>query len=324
MQKIFFTILAAILLLTIAGILIFHVFLGLTWIESVYFVITTITTVGYGDINLKDSSPYLMIFGNFLMVAGAVSMAVIFGIVTDFVLKSRLREFIRGRRLSMKKHVILCGLGNIGIRVLEQLSSLEEDVIVVEKDDTGRFINTVRNKKIPVIIGDIRHSDTLVQANVKDARCLIAISDDDLANLEAALNARAANENIHVVLRLFDQNLAEKVKSGFNIQNAFSTSSLSAPAFAMSAFHPSVISSVKIGEDLFLNIELQINDGSRLSSMTIAQLNKKHRISVLAHQNPSGVRRLHPPVSTELKFGDKLFLTAQPNVCKKLYEMNNC
>lgn len=75
--------------------------------------------------------------------------------------------------------------------------------------------------------------ETLDQAYVSDAKCLIAVSNDDLANLEAALTARKANKDIHIVLRVLDHNLAEKIQSGFGIESSFSPSALAAPAFAM-------------------------------------------------------------------------------------------
>jgi voltage-gated potassium channel len=111
--------------LMVAGVVIFHYFLGLSWIDSIYFVVTTMTTVGYGDFNLQDASPAIKLFGIFLMVSGAASMAATFGILTDLLLPIQLREILGRRRRRMAKHIILCGLGHLGMRVLENLGSKE-------------------------------------------------------------------------------------------------------------------------------------------------------------------------------------------------------
>ena len=138
----------------------------------------------------------------------------------------------------MRNHVVLCGLGNIGFRVLEHLRKLGEIVIIVEKHEDGNFVKQAKAMKVPVVIGDIRFSSVLEDVNIVEAKCLIAATDDDLANLDAALTARAARDDIRVVLRMFDQELAEKVRDGFGIETAFSTSALAAPAFAMAAVDP--------------------------------------------------------------------------------------
>ena len=222
-------------LLLLTGVVIFHVGLEISWIESVNFVIATMTTVGYGDFNLKDDGPALKIFGSLMMLAGA---AAIFGIITDLLLSSRLQEFLTPRRRHMRNHVVLCGLGNIGFRVLEHLRKLGETVIIVEKHEDGNFVKQAKAMKVPVVIGDIRFSSVLEDVNIVEAKCLIAATDDDLANLDAALTARAARDDIRVVLRMFDQELAKKVRDGFGIETAFSTSALAAPAFAMAAVDP--------------------------------------------------------------------------------------
>ncbi len=60
-------------------------------------------------------------------------------------------------------------------------------------------------------------------------------TDDQLANLEIALDAREINPGIKVVMRMFDVEFARKVEKGFGIHTAFSCSALTAPIFAAAA-----------------------------------------------------------------------------------------
>jgi Trk K+ transport system NAD-binding subunit len=310
MRKALFAVLIAAAGLMVIGVIVFRYSLELSWIDSIYFVITTVTTVGYGDISLKEAPDIVKIFGNVLMIVGAASMAASFGIITDYLLKVHLQEIFGRRRKKMKNHMVLCGLGNVGFRVLEQLRKLDKEIVVVEKNEDCSFLSSARSLGAKVILGDIRLNETLEQANIKDAICLIAVSDEDLANLEAVMNAREINKDIRVVLRMFDQNLANKVQNSFNIETAFSTSALAAPAVAMAAVDPAVISSFYVGDDLMLNLQLEIQEGSSLASMTVAQLEEKGGVSVITHESAKTKKRsFHPSDPLQLEAGDKIVVT---------------
>jgi Trk K+ transport system NAD-binding subunit len=309
-------------LVLVTGVVVFHVSLELTWIESIYFVVATMTTVGYGDYNLQHASPVLQIFGSGMMIAGAASMAATFGIITDFLLRSRLQEFLTPRRRHMRNHVVLCGLGNVGFRVLEHLHRLGETVVVVEKHAESAFVDQAKAMKVPVVIGDVRFSSVLKDVNIEEAKCLIAATDDDLANLDAALSAREVRNDMRVVLRMFDQELAKKIRDAFNIQTAFSTSALAAPAFAMAAVDPCVIGSFYIEKDLMLNLQITVAQGTQLDEMTTGELDDGNA-SVLAHTDgDSGQRRLHPQGDVTIRAGDTIVVALTPDCMERLKQMN--
>jgi voltage-gated potassium channel len=104
---------------------------------------------------------------------------------------------------------------------------------------------------------------------VERARSIVCATDDDLANLNVALDARKLRAGIRVVMRLFDDDLVEKVRSSFEAQ-AFSTSALAAPALAMAALDPSIKNSFQVGGRLMVVAELSVQ-GS-LSGRSVAQL----------------------------------------------------
>ena len=223
----------------------------------------------------------------------------------------------------MRDHIVLCGLGNVGYRVLEHLKRLGEEVVVVEMKEECRFADDARNMGVPVVTGDIRLLSTLKKADIKKARCLIAVSDEDMANLEAALSARSVNEEIRIVMRIFDHNLANKLRSGFGIETAFSTSALAAPAFAMAAVDPSIIGSFYVGEDLMLNLEITVRDGSRLNGMTTEELQNLGEVSILVYESVLEAKRvIHPSGSIKLNPGDKLFISTVPHFVSKIHELN--
>ena len=106
---------------------------------------------------------------------------------------------------TMEDHIVVCGLGNVGIRVVQHLRRMNEEVVCIESDGEGRFLQEVEGAQVPVLIGDCRVVKTLEGANIDKAKAVICVTNNDLTNLEAALTARELNPKIRVVMRMFDQ-----------------------------------------------------------------------------------------------------------------------
>ena len=189
------------------------------------------------------------------------------------------KEWISVLASTMKGHVVLCGLGHVGYRVLGQLRALGIPHVVIEQAEQGNFLKLARNEGTPVIHDDARSVEVLKAANIEQAQAVVCCTNDDLANLDVALDARRLNPTIRVVLRMFDDNLARKIEGAFGIQVAFSTSALSAPAFAMAALDPSILHGFYVGERLYVVARLVI--GAELAGTTLEQLHDRRAISVL-------------------------------------------
>jgi Trk K+ transport system NAD-binding subunit len=305
------------------GTVVFRFSLGLTWLDSIYFVVTTITTVGYGDVNLLAAPPAVKLFGILLMISGAASVAATFGLVADAIVDARLQTMMGRRNKPMRDHIVLCGLGKVGIRTLRLLRETGRAVIVVEREPDGRFIDDARALGVRVIHGDMRATSILDQASIRDAACVVAVSSDDLANLEAVLQAKAVNPAIRVVLRLFDPNLAEKVESTMGLGSVFSTSHLAAPAFAMAAVDPGIVGSFYVGSELVYTVHAQVGDGCSLVGRTIADVADDVGLSVLAMTRGGAPPTLHPSPSGVLFAGDRLTVALTADRLPKLRSLTH-
>ena len=131
-----------------------------------------------------------------------------------------------------RDHVVLCGIGHLGMRTLQQLVAAGQTVVAIEKDASCRFLAEARLTGCPLLLRDARDDQALVEAGIERARVIIIATSDDMANLEIALDARRFNPKIRVLMRLFDQRLADKLKTVGLIDEAFSTSALAAPIVA--------------------------------------------------------------------------------------------
>ena len=207
---------------------------------------------------------------------------------------------------TMKDHVIVCGAGRVGFRIFEQLNKLGVPMVMIERDDAAPFMATIREAGVPVLVADVRNAGTLQQANVQAARALICGTDDDLVNLNIALDARKLQPGIRVVMRLFDEDLAAKIKSAFEI-DAFSTQALAAPALAVAALDDSIRNSFEVGGRLMVVAELAVD---QLAGRTVAALRDLYGVLVLHLVKTTGVSLWDPAGSMRLDSGDRVTVQA--------------
>ncbi len=234
-QRILLGVIGYLVFVVICASLYFHLRLGMSALDALYFVITTITSVGFGDFSLRDADALSKVIGILLMLSGVGITAVFFALITNSLVARQL-AFEQGRvRQRVSDHTIVCGLGIIGLRVAEKLQQLGVPVVCVEKDEDNRFLTEARGRGIPVVIGNALQEQTLRYANIKQARSLVVCSNPDHLNLEIALNARSLRKEIPIVLRMFDPDLARRVVQHFRLDTTFSSAALVAPFFAAQA-----------------------------------------------------------------------------------------
>jgi voltage-gated potassium channel len=149
------------------------------------------------------------------------------------------REWTRVMASTYRDHVIVCGFGHLGFRIVGQLLERGEAVVVIERDANCPFLGWAREHRVPVLLQDMRDDQSLQDAGIAHARAIVIASDDDLANIEVALDSRRLNSQVRVVLRFFDQRIADKFKDAGFIDDAFSSAALAAPAVATLAMRRS-------------------------------------------------------------------------------------
>lgn len=218
-------------------------------------------------------------------------------------------------------HVVLCGLGRVGRRTLEQLLALEEDVVVLEKNAENINLTFAKKHGVPVMIGSGREEGILDDLNVAEAKSIICATDNDLVNLETALDARKIKPDIRVVLRMFDQEMASKVREAFDISLAFSTAAQAAPLFATSSSDRSIVNSFYVGDQLLVVARLRVNQESELIGQTIREIGGSKHVFFLTHTR-GGVDNHYPNGDVDFRSGDQLIVQAEPAVLKQMHEWN--
>jgi voltage-gated potassium channel len=218
-------------------------------------------------------------------------------------------------------HVIICGMGKVGFRVALELMKLNRDVVAIEANPEGRFLEKTRALGIPVIIADARRSENLLKAGVDKADAVIPCTENELTNLDIALDVREINPDAKIVMRMFDPELAQRVEKGFGIHTAFSVSALAAPTFAAASMRVNVRSSFYVGDQLLNISEITIQPGATVEDWSIEKLEHNLDLSVISYIEGS-LTHLHPEPGLLLTPGSQLLVLATLETLQKLGDLN--
>jgi voltage-gated potassium channel len=218
-------------------------------------------------------------------------------------------------------HVVVCGLGHVGFRVLRQLLEFGQEVVAIEQDTRVAFIERAQRAGAPVVAGDATDLEVLRQAGTERAQAIVVATNNDLVNLEVVVNARQLNPGIRVVLRMFDADLAEKMGSVLGVQMALSASAIAAPAFATAAIHSGVTHSFFLEGELLNVSEVVVRPAGQLAGWTVQRLEDELDLSVVFHQRGEN-RDMRPPDSLQLQGGDKVVVFATLEQLGQLERLN--
>lgn len=255
------------------------------------------------------------IFGVFLLAEGVFALG-----LTMFDKSRNQEKWMQILATSTRDHVVLCGLGNVGFRVLESLHGMGERVFIVEIDPDAPLLERAREMGAEVLIGDARSDHVLQSLNLAGARAVIVATDNDLANLEIAMDVHEHHKGVPVVMRLFDQRLARKVQSTLGITATFSTSKLAAPLLATAALDPSAVGHHQVGETDLVVLELRVGPGSAFDGASIATLRDEHGVVVVAIESDGWVT--DAATTTTLAGGQRMRVMVPGARVKEMHRLN--
>ena len=230
--------------------------LDLSYLDAMYFVWSTVTTVGYGDIALRDAPAAVKIVDMLLMVVGAAFLAVLFGLFTDRVVKRRL-DIASGRvRVRRGGHIVLAGGGNVGFRVADRLRGAGHRVVVIERDGDNKNLDALRSSGHQVIVADAARDAILDLANVDAAVAVLCLTESDAVNFQIALLVGARAAGVPVVLRVVSPELSAHVS-----QHGHAVA-ISPVAIAAAAFADAALERVRLKPDTTFPIATEMKDCS--------------------------------------------------------------
>jgi Trk K+ transport system NAD-binding subunit len=232
--------------------------------------------------------------------------------VVEGIVNARLALSDDRRRRPYSDHIVLVGLGTVGTRVLRQLTDLGLEVVAIDRNSDARGARAAEQLGVPLIVGDAGREETLRAASIETCKALVVLSTDDVTNLKAALNARAARPDVRVVLRLFDSDFAGRVQTAFNMDISRSVSRLVAPAFAAAMLDRDVVVTIPVDRHALLVASVQVLAGSPLERAALRTADRPLSVRVIGLSAPdSEWVDWSPDLAHELVAGDRILVVAR-------------
>ncbi|MHC1741483.1 MAG: TrkA family potassium uptake protein [Syntrophobacteraceae bacterium] len=210
MRKIFFsgtlrnvTLLVILLLCLVSlGTAGYMILEGFSFIDGLYMTVITLSTVGFGETHPLSSSGRLFTIGLILVGAGFVAYHLSY--FSQLLLDGNLMEMYRRRRLNrtlerVSQHYIICGYGQMGQIIQEELSRSGVPLVIIEKDATNA--QKLQEKGLPFLLADATEEDNLLAAGASRAQGLISVVARDADNVFIVLTSRDLNKELQILAR---------------------------------------------------------------------------------------------------------------------------
>lgn len=217
-QKYVTTGLIIIIILFIYGVVGSYFIMKLNFIDSVYYSVITMATVGYGDYIPKTGIQKM--FATTLALSGVALLAYVFNtLLTNF--QERLILFSKGVRKmklieKMKDYYIICGYGRVGKVVLNELIERNQNVVIIEKNE--EIVEKIEETDSLIALHEDATDNDLISKLAGDkCRSVILCTGEDVINIFIALTIRETNPDTWIVSRASKiENISRLKKAGAN------------------------------------------------------------------------------------------------------------
>ena len=190
--------------------------IGGTWLDAIFMTVTTITTIGYGEVKPLDEAGRIFTMG--IAVAGIGAFFYTFSVVLDHLVETGVAD-PRGRRrmerriAELEGHVIVAGLGRVGRQAAAELA--EAGTPFVALDPGPAAARLAEDRGYLLLAGDATEDPVLERAGVRRARGLIATTGNDATNMYIVLSARVLNPALRIVARASEEaSVAKLTRAG--------------------------------------------------------------------------------------------------------------
>jgi voltage-gated potassium channel len=292
--------------------------------DSFYMTVITITTVGFGEIHPLSSVG--RIFTSFLILGTFGTFAYLISTITSLIASGELGRNIKKYKLIdqinvMENHVVVCGLGRVGIQVANDLKFAGFQVIVIEEKTEGKqdLLNS-----FPSVSGDATRDEVLNQANIEKARSLIACLPNDADNLFIVLTAKAINPNLQIISRASQRSSVAKIKMA-GAHHVIMPDSIGGTHMASIVSTPEVI-------EFLDQIRLEGQHGANIEGISFDQLPEKYRgktlleldlkkqtgATIVGFKSNDGSYAINPEESTRIEEKSTLFVLGNAQQIKNV------
>ncbi len=292
------------------------------WNKLFFMTAITLSTVGYGDVLNVEQSAVGTIFTMILMLVGLSIVLYSVSAITATFIEGNLGKLIKLKALyrriaKMKDHYILCGAGQTGSHVMNEMINTKQSFVLIEMDT--EIINTLNDTypNILIIEGDATSESILELANIGSAKGIVATLPNDKDNLFLVLTARMMNRKLKIAAKAVDLSIVSKLKrAGANY--VVTPNFIGGMRMASEMLRPNVVSfldKMLRGKDKTIRLsEVTVTQNSSVLNKTLSdiKIHEKFGVNIIAMNNSQEQKDFvyNPPLDTILEVGNTLLFIA--------------
>jgi voltage-gated potassium channel len=285
-----------------------------TWIEATWFVIISLSSVGYGE--NSQFPPGLQLFTICLLIVGITTLAYTFGGFLQFLLAGELESILGRERMTREinqlgGHTIVCGFGRIGEILAADLHRHGQPFVLIEQD-VEKF-NEAQSIGYLCVHGDATEDELLLAAGVHRAKALITGLPTDAANVFITLTARNLNRDLQIIARAEHPTTERKLRQA-GANRVVMPATIGAQQMSRMITRPSTADLMElVAEQGNLNVELDelvVSADSPLVGRSIrdTEAHRKFGLLLLSIKQASGAMVFNPEAEHQLAAGDIVIL----------------
>jgi voltage-gated potassium channel len=300
---------------------------GWTWLDGFYMTVTTLSTVGFGEVHALSAAGRL--FTMLLIMGGVFTLfysatEIIRSVVTGEIQGIFGRQRMERMLAELEDHIIVCGYGRMGRLVARQFSAAGLKFVVLDRQP-----GLLASFQLPhgiALEGDATHDEVLKRAGVSRARALLTLAASDADNLYITMSARLLNEKLLIVARSDDDRAEQKLLRA-GASRVILPYVIGGHRVAQAVLRPTVMDFIELAtrsEHLELQIdETEVQAGSALAGKSVRDsgIRQGLGIIVVAIKKPAGKMLFNPDSELAIEPGDLLITLGHRQQLDKLEQM---
>lgn len=294
-------------------------------LDSLYMTVITIASVGFMEVH--PLSEQGRIFTIFLILGGTGVLVYGVSSIIAFIVEGELTDTLRRRKMQrkiadMKGHVIVCGVGQTGKHVLEEMVRTRNDVVAIDRDPVT--VKLLDEQGICYVQGDATHNTVLQTAGIERARGIVSALQSDAENLLVVFTAKRLNPALRVISKAVEEESEQKIRMA-GADSVVMPNFIGGLRMASELIRPSVVSFLDLmlrSQEKTIRVdELAIDDRSPYRNKTLqtAGISSRKDVTVVALSRQSeNSYEFNPPDNAILKSGDVVILMGDINAINSI------
>ncbi len=313
--------------IVILGAFGFHYIERWSFIDSFYMTITTLTTVGFGEVHPLSNIGKIFTIALILLGVGVAtySFSRIVGLIVEGDIFRTRRKIKMDKQIAkLENHIIICGFGRLGRIVHRDLSLKHQKTVII--DNSEKVTEDLEANQILAIRGSADDEEVLKSAGILKAKVLLTLLPSDAENVYVALCSRDLNPQIKIVARTENEASESRLKRA-GVDEIISPYSLSGNKIVERIMKPSVsnyleLAGKKSGHGLVIE-EIFVSPDSKIVGQTLEQSGIRSRTGAIiaAIISSRGEMSFNPRGNDVIESSSTMIVLGHGDVLQKFSEV---